>query len=157
MQGKRLWMIVLLTGVAALATWLVTDRTDDPPPLSAAATIPQIGDRLAQEGLGCGAVIRNEPPEPEAGRAGPTESALCTIGGTEELHGPKVAALILVYDVSRSERKGNGVEPPGHALVYGDRWEVWVPDERAAEAVATALGGRLELPEGFEGPPSPSG
>lgn len=158
MQSKRLWLVVLVTGVAALVTWLLTDRDSSPAPLPGTATIPQIGDRLAQEGLGCKAVIRNEPPQPEERTAvGPVESALCSIGAVGVSEDPPVHAVLLVYEVDRDERAAGGVDFPGHALVYGDRWEVWVPERDAAEDVAAALGGELRLPDHFARSPSSEG
>jgi hypothetical protein len=149
-------MVALVTGVAALVTMLVTDRPGEQGERTSLAegdvTVPEIGDTLAQAGLGCLSVIRNEPPAPGDGATdGPTESALCSIGGTDDLEGPAVHALILVYDTDRDERDRTGPEPSGHALIYGDRWEVWVPAREAAEAVADALGGELELPDEFAG------
>jgi hypothetical protein len=157
-QGKRLWAIVVGLGVAALLTWFLTDRSRESEPLPGNATIPQIGDRLAGAGLGCASVIRNEPGADAGGNGAggePTESALCQIGGTDELDGPPVAALILIYDADRDERPAGDPEPPGHALISGDRWEVWVPSRGAALAVAHELGGRLELPDEFSISPAP--
>ena len=79
MQRKRLWAVALITGVAAVAVMLLTDMGDRgaPPPLPGDATVPDIADRLAQEGLGCEAVLRNEPPPPdEQNELGTVESAL---------------------------------------------------------------------------------
>jgi hypothetical protein len=155
---KRLWLIALVTGAAALVTWFVTDRPDegDTPLLGGAVTVPEITDRMAQAELGCGAVIRNEPPPPdEQNELGTVESALCSVGGAPNLDTAPVHALIIVYDTDRSERPDNPREPEGHALIYGERWEVYVPARAAAEAIHDVLGGTLQLPDRFFVSPSP--
>ena len=159
MQGKRVWLLVLATGAAAVATWFLTDRPggDEFPPLPGTATVPEIGDRLAQAGLGCEAVIRNEPPpEDEQNELGTVESALCALGNAPKLETSPVHALIIVYDRDREDRPGSSLEPEGHALIYGDRWEVYIPARAAAEAAHEALGGRIELPDRFLASPSPA-
>jgi hypothetical protein len=160
MQGKRVWLVVLATGAAALLTWYLTDRPsgDGLSAIADDATVPEIADRLAQAGLGCEAVIRNEPPpEDERNELGTVESALCQVGGAPNLAAAPVHALIIAYDTDRDERPGNPMEPEGHALIYGERWEVYVPSRAAADAVHDALGGQLELPDEFFVSPSPSG
>ena len=157
MQRKRLWVIALVTGVAALITALVTDRPeDDAEALNGAVSVPDIADRVAQAGLGCEAVLRNEPPEPgEENDIGILESAICGVGDSPNLEGPSVHAVITVFNSDEHLDPGNSTVPPGHAVIAGERWEVWVPARAPALAIAEELGGDLELPEEFFAP-SPS-
>jgi hypothetical protein len=150
-------MVVLVTGLAAAVTWFVTDRDAgsgaEQGELDGPVTVPDIADRLAQAGLGCEAVLRNEPPEPgDENELGTLESAICGVGDAPNLEGPSVHAVIIVYDSDEHLRVDNPSAPPGHAVISGERWEVYVPAREPARAIAEELGGDLELPDEFFDP-----
>lgn len=87
-------------------------------------------------------LLRQDPQSPP-----PTVVGFCELPGAPKLDGQPFASQIHVFDdQSHLEHLADADFLAGHALVYGDRWEIFAIPARFGSGIREALGGRLIMP-----------